>query len=254
MKYLVVDTARRNTKWTDGKKKLRVRANRRVRTGDYDTLPSREQIRPRGGRSWCEWKYMNLPDRLQPLFRYLEKQIGRPWNDVYSEICENLSPSSTMQKHILDHVEGYVERDPVYIELYSKQSGWGLYVDEYGILRKGKSSYKNVRIRPSRPQEPYVSRAHCSYDRIKKIEVKNKIPYEWIDGVWYRLVRGKTPAAPSNKGRRLTEAEIDQRAQQEANHVFDIKIANSWWSRHGMRALSEKERKRLRLPRKPLRV
>jgi hypothetical protein len=39
----------------------------------------RDAIR-RGGE-----KHLN--ENLQPLWRYLERQVGRPWNKVYSEIC-----------------------------------------------------------------------------------------------------------------------------------------------------------------------
>lgn len=48
-------------------------------------------------------------DRIKPLIRYLRSQLGRPWNDVYSEIRENVSLRSTMQMHLVQHVSFAVQ-------------------------------------------------------------------------------------------------------------------------------------------------
>jgi hypothetical protein len=42
-------------------------------------------------------------ENLHPLERYLLAQVGRPWNDVYSEIAQNLKTSSTTQQHLRMH-------------------------------------------------------------------------------------------------------------------------------------------------------
>ena len=49
---------------------------------DHETLPSKEGIKRRhlGHRKW-------LNEHLGPLRRYLDSQVGRPWNKVFSEIC-----------------------------------------------------------------------------------------------------------------------------------------------------------------------
>jgi hypothetical protein len=52
-----------------------------------------------------------LNENLSPLVRFLESSVGRPWNDVYSEIRENVSPKSAVQFHIMEHVRGYVITD-----------------------------------------------------------------------------------------------------------------------------------------------
>ncbi len=59
-------------------------------------------MRPYGSKS----KWLN--ENLSPLYRFLRKAVGRNWNRVYSEICENLSPSNTVQQHVRDHVTDYV--------------------------------------------------------------------------------------------------------------------------------------------------
>jgi hypothetical protein len=61
----------------------------------------RRHARIRGG-----WKGLN--ENLAPLRRYLERQVGRPWDEVWSEICANLKPTSTVQQHVRDHVPDFV--------------------------------------------------------------------------------------------------------------------------------------------------
>ena len=52
----------------------------------------------------------SLFDLLGPLRKFLVRQVGRPWDNVYSEICERISPNSTVQLHILGHLEGVAAR------------------------------------------------------------------------------------------------------------------------------------------------
>jgi hypothetical protein len=49
-----------------------------------------------------------LNENLAPLRRYLERQVGRPWNEVWSEICVNLKPSNALQQHVRNHVPDFV--------------------------------------------------------------------------------------------------------------------------------------------------
>jgi hypothetical protein len=60
--------------------------------------PKREGIYAHKGRT----KWFN--EHLGPLRRYLRKQVGRPWNKVFAEICENLRCDSVVQSHVRDHV------------------------------------------------------------------------------------------------------------------------------------------------------
>lgn len=53
----------------------------------------------------------DLNDHLGPLRRWLRSQVGRNWDDVWSEVCENLSVNGVMTKHVRDHVIGYVEQN-----------------------------------------------------------------------------------------------------------------------------------------------
>lgn len=49
-----------------------------------------------------------LNENLNPLKRFLKSQVGRPWDDVYSDICENLKVTNTVQQHVRDHIKDFV--------------------------------------------------------------------------------------------------------------------------------------------------
>ncbi len=68
-----------------------------------ENVPRREGMKARTGGGT---KYFN--EHLGPLRRYLESSVGRPWNKVFSEICENLNRNSAVQDHVRDHVFDYV--------------------------------------------------------------------------------------------------------------------------------------------------
>jgi hypothetical protein len=60
---------------------------RKGRHRDFEGLPSHEGMR-RAAELSGDRKMLN--ENLKPLRRYLEKQVGRPWDTVYSEIAAHL--------------------------------------------------------------------------------------------------------------------------------------------------------------------
>ncbi|MEM8724564.1 MAG: hypothetical protein AAGE86_03490 [Pseudomonadota bacterium] len=50
----------------------------------------------------------SLSENLAPLRRFLFKQRGRLWNDVFSEICKQLDTGSTVKMHIREHLEDFI--------------------------------------------------------------------------------------------------------------------------------------------------
>ncbi|MEO1322403.1 MAG: hypothetical protein AAFV59_05290 [Pseudomonadota bacterium] len=73
-----------------------------------DKVPSRK--RATGRRQALEQHGYTkcLNENLAPLKRYLMKQVGRPWDKVYSEISEHLDPSHTVKQHVRDHLTDFV--------------------------------------------------------------------------------------------------------------------------------------------------
>ncbi|MBK9261663.1 MAG: hypothetical protein IPM54_17890 [Polyangiaceae bacterium] len=79
------------------------------RRTDPEALPCKEPM-------WFRGQTKSLNENLAPLRRFLGRRVGRPWNAVWSELREFLSPKSAVQKHVYDHVLQYVERNPVIID------------------------------------------------------------------------------------------------------------------------------------------
>ncbi|MBL0196839.1 MAG: hypothetical protein IPQ09_21950 [Myxococcales bacterium] len=63
---------------------------------------------PRGEALGGAYAERALNENLSPLVRWIDRQVGRPWRLVYSELAEKLSPSSAVKKHVRDHVFDYV--------------------------------------------------------------------------------------------------------------------------------------------------
>lgn len=68
-----------------------------------DGGPAREGMKAR-----CRNGGKELNEHLGPLRRYLDRQVGRPWNKVFAEICEHIRRTSAVQDHVRDHVAHYV--------------------------------------------------------------------------------------------------------------------------------------------------
>jgi hypothetical protein len=87
-------------RWNPGPGKNGRRANLRD-----ELLPKFEGIkRPHARRK-------GLTDLLGPLKRWLRSQVGRRWNDVYSEACAVIKPDSIIRLHVKTHLLQFVERD-----------------------------------------------------------------------------------------------------------------------------------------------
>ncbi len=65
-------------------------------------------------RGYSRPKYLN--ENLVPLQRWLEQQINRPWDKVFSELCANIDSRNTVQAHIHSHLDQFVERHAVWLD------------------------------------------------------------------------------------------------------------------------------------------
>jgi hypothetical protein len=77
--------------------------NQITEEASQDGLLSPYLIKPRN-------KSKYLSDHLGPLRRYLRSQVGKPWNEIYSQLCRRLDSSTMAGQHVLSHVWDYVER------------------------------------------------------------------------------------------------------------------------------------------------
>ena len=64
------------------------------------------------------WNRKEFGENLNPLWRYLQKQVGRPWDAVYSEVCENMDRRSAVGAHIFQHLYDFAipAREVVFVD------------------------------------------------------------------------------------------------------------------------------------------
>lgn len=137
MKDLLVDTGR-----IGGRAAAEGRRARFKRTPE-DDLPNRIPIsRHRQFGYDCK----SLGDRLAPLTGFLDKNVGRQWDDVYSEICEHADMRSVRGYHLRLHV--WADVVPNNYDVGHRQRYGPFFVDEDGTLQREKPC-----VWPSRPSK-----------------------------------------------------------------------------------------------------
>ena len=94
--------------------------------GYLKNVPLEDRPTKEGMRRPYGWSRKELNENLKPLKRYLRRQVGRPWNDVYSEISQHLRPTNAVQQHVRDHVRSEVELHARVIDgVVYDQPRWG---------------------------------------------------------------------------------------------------------------------------------
>ena len=88
--------------------------DRRGRPGRSMICPSMKACADR----ICSRGATELNENLSPLRRYLERQVGRPWNKVYAEIAAHLRADNAVQQHVRDHLRDFVAIKP------RRRHGW----------------------------------------------------------------------------------------------------------------------------------
>ena len=162
------------------------------RAVDIEDLPSKESLR-RPYRLRGTHKKLN--ENLAPLRRYLESQVGRPWDAVYSDIAAHLRVDSTVQQHVRDHLKDLVEIVPVerWYSVYGtfgrrkvRSSRWqSMYVDPLdGILKKDPDGEGRARERRRKEAERPVER----------VELGPSSELRLVDGIWYEVAYAALPA------------------------------------------------------------
>jgi hypothetical protein len=149
-----------------------------------DGLLSPYLIKPRN-------KSKYLSDHLGPLRRFLRSQVGQPWNEVYSKLCQRLDSNTMAGQHVLSHVWDYVER---HVELidgipYHKSRNrlaqnrrLQLYVHpETGILCNAKADFlASIAAAPAQsPQD--------------RIDLDEYHQYRKLDDIWYLITFQELP-------------------------------------------------------------
>lgn len=120
-----------------------------------DGGPVREGIRA----PYSSRRFFN--EHLAPLRRYLDSNVGRPWNLIYSEICAHVDRGNVVQKHILTHLFDYVIRETILVDGVPCL-GRRIWYGEYGQPLRGiRTPYDRWYVCPR-------SGLLCRFDRRKR--------------------------------------------------------------------------------------
>jgi hypothetical protein len=156
-----------------------------------DGGPIREGMKRR-----CRGDFKSLNEHLGPLRRYLDKQVGRPWDKVFSEICAHIDRNSAVQDHVRDHVEDYVATHVILIDGVpcDGEGGkrYGQPLDQFryrpwyvcprtGLLRRVKLTSRKRRQQPKTEGPP------------RYIRVSDTLQCRFINSAWHLITLKPLP-------------------------------------------------------------
>lgn len=163
MRHLLLETGR-----SGGHGKEEARRRRRLKSADPDDLPLfMPSSRHRLGKE--------LGDRLAPLRKFLAANCGRPWADVYREICEFADSRTIRGYHLRQHVWNFVV--PSNYDVGHRRRYGPFFVDADGTLQK-----ERPRVWLRRQQAwPWQKKEN------PRVAVDADHWYEKIGGYWYEF-------------------------------------------------------------------
>lgn len=140
---------------------------------DYDSGPRRAS-------SARHDKHLN--ENLAPLRRYLESQVGRPWDKVYSEIRGGI-PNNTVGLHVLQHVEQFVAVD-AFLEdgVVCDRDYWGIRPVDGMYVHPVTKLLRKTKTRPTRTtwRSPQADEQEPDF-----VVIDSTHAYEKIGGLWF---------------------------------------------------------------------
>ncbi len=144
-----------------------------------DGLLGHYLIKPRRKSKW-------LSDNLGPLRRLLRSQVGQPWNDIYSKLCQSLDTRTMVGRHVLDHLWDYVELHVEIIDGIPQRK----HCSCYGRNDLTESYWPQYYVHPKSGllcAVPIKSRKPKPVTDKNVIRLSSTEQYRYIDEVWYRI-------------------------------------------------------------------
>ncbi len=129
--------------------------------------------------------HKDFSDKLGPLRKYLRKQVGRPWNNIYSELRQHLDFRTVSGLHIWDHVKHEVE---LHCEERADRKVYRKGVGHYYHLSQAPIS--GMYVHPRTGLLCYAKETRRRYRKpvdhdVVKLDKFNEL--RRVDGIWYAL-------------------------------------------------------------------
>ena len=159
----------------------------------------------------------SLNENLAPLRRFLENQVGRPWDKVYAELAKGIDRRNTVQEHIYAHIESYVAIHTHWVNTSEQRPSNGTCVRVFGerwLRASNRLSDSNalMYVHPltgillrNRYRLSYGERlrqrrvANTAHDQMNWIAISADLEYHRIDGVWYAIEFAKYRVLPKGE-------------------------------------------------------
>lgn len=173
--------------------------------GDASSV-SREPMKRRYDAGWTR---KDLNENLNPLWGCVRKNVGRPWDKVYSELCSVFDKRSVINQHILIHLFQHVDTD-TYLDVDGKvmvRSGYGnhslhsageYYVHPRTRLLMKNKLYSTMRMR-RKARRAETLKNQLEYYR----EYEDGTIHRKVDEVWYEIIREMVDASHEYAPRRV---------------------------------------------------
>lgn len=134
-KKLLCERERRNRHWYPEPKGLK-KARQKDESGDYEDWAPGAKVSMKKDFFGESRKTKELNENLSPLLNFLKANIGRKWDDVYSEIKKACPSEGAVNAHIYQHLFGFVETNAIikngipYTPPHQRFSRYGGFKDE----------------------------------------------------------------------------------------------------------------------------
>ena len=182
MHKILVEPPRRGR---DAEIRVKGRASR-----NPDDLPFFQSMRDGRRRGWNR---KEATTNTNPLRRFLNSRVGRPWDEVHAELCAGNDARNRVKAMVRKAALSCVETQTWVGDDGNRYTGsligplrvcdGDLYVDEDGILRRAGDSASNRRRQPEERQPPLI------------VEVDEGRRHQKLDGLWYEVLHRPVPPA-----------------------------------------------------------
>jgi hypothetical protein len=195
--------------------------------------------------------HKSFTDHIMPLRRYLRAQVGRSWDDVWSELCTTLDRRSTTGNHVFEHIRWEVETNTVLIDgtVYEYLDGSGTPAKVYGLY-----VHPVTRILSWAPERRY---SYTPKKDTSKIQLAPNRYLTRIDGIWYEGIYERHETMPIStmlaragfgtpRPYRVIEATETATGDDKCSignrtYYFPRRDRTVYWVRRSKRQLSTKE-------------
>lgn len=150
---------------------------------DLESMPTRQSMR----QAVPHFTYPRTL-KLSPAKRWLQQQVNRPWNAVYSELCQRFDRRNLQQAEVLDRLLRQVDLN-VYLDEDGKAmvaGTWGqfpvrgLYVHPKTKLLLDAKTEGSAKLRDRTWREKKAAELAA-----KRVDVSDTLQLHCVDGIWY---------------------------------------------------------------------